>query len=323
MKYKDYYQALGVNRGASDEDLKQAYRKLARKYHPDVSHDPKGEEKFKEIAEAYATLRDPAKRSEYDRLGVRRHGEDFAPPPHWPHQQQYQHRNDSGAYDDIDLSDLFAAFTGRRGRGHGHGHGPGRAHASVHRAAQRGQDYEVIAPVTLEQIYRGAETDVRIDLPAVDLHGMPNHVPRVYRIMVPPGAANGQRLRLAGKGGPGRHGGKPGDVYVVLALQPHHLYRLEGRDLYLDLPLAPWEAALGAGVQAPTPAGQVDLTIAPGTSSGQRLRLARRGLPGADGSSGDLYAVAQIVVPKKLTDAERALYAQMPAVSVFNPRKHF
>lgn len=319
MKYKDYYQALGVGRNASEEELRQAYRKLARKFHPDVSRDPKGEEKFKEVAEAYATLKDPARRSEYDRLGLRRHDEDIVPPPHRPqqhqHNHQHQHHHDMGSLDDLDLSDLFFAFTGRRGRSHG----PGRAHAS----AQRGQDYEIIAPVTLEQVYRGDETDVRIDLPAVDAQGQPNHVPRIFRIMIPTGAAHGQRLRMAGKGGPGRHGGKPGDVYVVLALQAHPLYRLDGRDLYLDLPLAPWEAALGAVVQAPTPAGKVELTIAPGTSSGQRLRLARRGLPAADGSSGDLYAVAQIVVPKKLTEAERALYAQMPAASGFNPRKHF
>ena len=322
MKYKDYYQALGVKRDASDEDIKQAYRKLARKFHPDVSRDPKGEEKFKDVAEAYATLKDPEKRREYDSLGQRRNGEDFAPPPQW--QQQYG--AGAAAFDDVDLSDLFAAFAGgSRARAHAGPQARSRtgSHRSSQRSAQRGQDYEVVTPVTLEQVYRGSETEVRIDLPETDALGLPHRVPRVFRVMVPAGAADGQRLRLAGKGGAGQHGGKHGDLYIVLALQPHPLYRIDGRDLYFDLPLAPWEAALGAVVHAPTPAGKVELTIAPGTSSGQRLRLARRGLPAADGSAGDLYAVAQIVVPKKLTDGERALYAQMPAVSGFNPRKHF
>lgn len=315
MKYKDYYQALGLGRDASDDDIKQAYRKLARKYHPDVSRDPKGEEKFKEIAEAYATLKDPDKRREYDNLGQRRNGEDFSPPPHW----QHQYGGPASPFDDMDLSDLFAAFSGGRSREHGQFRGRGAAH----RGAQRGQDYEVAAPVTLEQLYRSNEIDVRVDLPDADEHGLPRHEPRLFRVRIPPGATDGQRLRLAGKGGPGRHGGKRGDLYVVLAVQPHPLFRIDGRDLYLDLPLAPWEAALGAVVQAPTPGGKVELTIAPGTSSGQRLRLARRGLPTADGGHGDLYVVAQIVVPKKLSEGERLLYAQMPAASGFNPRRHF
>jgi curved DNA-binding protein len=314
MKYKDYYQALGVSRDVSDGDIKQAYRKLARKFHPDVTRDPQGEEKFKEVAEAYATLKDPEKRREYDRLGQRRNGEEFSPPPDW----QSKYGAGATGFDNVDLSDLFAAFT----QGPARSHGPRRTQ-TAHRSQQRGQDYEVVAPVTLEQVYRGSETDIRIDLPAVDRPGQLTDAPRVFRIMIPAGAADGQRLRLAGKGGPGRHGGKPGDLYVVLALQPHPLYRIDGRDLYLDLPLAPWEAALGAVVQAPTPAGKVALTITPGTSSGQRLRLTGRGLPAADGATGDLYAVVQIVVPKKLTDIERTLYAQMPAASGFDPRKHF
>ncbi len=309
MRFKDYYQTLGIERSASAEDIKRAYRKLAHQYHPDVSKDPKGEERFKEIAEAYATLKDPDKRKEYDSLGSQPAGASFTPPPDWQ-----QHFGAGVSYfDDVDLADILAAFASSR---HGGGHGQGKR-------ATAGQDYEVTAPVTLEQVFHGGEIDVHADLPERDQYGVTHRVPRTFRVTIPKGATHGQRLRLPGKGGQGGNGGKPGDLYIVLALQSHPLYRISGRDLYLNLPLAPWEAVLGGTIEIPTLAGPVELSVRPGTTAGQRLRLPRRGLPASDGNGGDMYAVVQIEVPKTASAEERALYEQLAAISSFNPRRHF
>jgi curved DNA-binding protein len=315
MKYKDYYQALGVDRDASADDIKKAYRKLAHRYHPDISKDADGEEKFKEVAEAYATLKDPEKRQEYDKLGRRPAGEDFAPPPGW--QQQY----DTGAasFDDVDLADILNAFRSGGGGAAGRGGEQARGWSSFPAA---GEDYEVNVTVTLEKVCSGGETDITVEVPEYDEHGLPHRAARTFRVTIPKGATEGQRLRLPGKGGPGRNGGKPGDLYLVLHLAPHALYRVSGRDLYLDLPLAPWEAVLGASVEIPTLGGNVEINIKPGTASGQRLRLAGRGLPSPAGSAGNQYAIVQIEVPKKVSDAERALYEQLAAASSFNPRAH-
>jgi curved DNA-binding protein len=315
MKYKDYYQALGVERNASADEIKKAYRKLAHRYHPDISKDAKGEEKFKEIAEAYATLKDPEKRQEYDSLGRRPAGEDFTPPPGW--QQQYG--AGASAFDDVDLADILNAFRGGGGKAAGRGDGRARSWSSFPAA---GEDYEISVTITLEKVYSGGETDITVELPEHDEHGLPHRVARTFRVSIPAGATEGQRLRLPGKGGAGRNGGKPGDLYLVLHIAPHPLYRVSGRDLYLDLPLAPWEAVLGATVEIPTLGGNVELNIKPGTASGQRLRLAGRGLPSPGGSSGNQYAIVQIDVPRKVTDAEHKLYEQLAAASSFNPRAH-
>lgn len=308
MKFKDYYQALGVERTATDAEIKKAYRKLAQKYHPDVTKDPQGEEKFKEIAEAYATLKDPEKRAEYDSLGSRPAGQEFSPPPEW--QQQYG--GGESFFDDVDLSDILSAFTSSRRRG---GRGGGNF-------PMPGKDYEVHVSVSLEQVYQGAEVDVRVEVPEYDPNGLLHRVPRTFRITIPKGATDGQRLRLAGKGGQGLNGGKPGDLYVVISVMPHPLYRVSGRDLYIDLPLAPWEAVLGAKVQLPTLGGVVELSVKPGTTAGRQLRLSKRGMPAPDGSAGDLFAVARIEVPKTPTARERELFEQLAAASHFNPREH-
>jgi curved DNA-binding protein len=308
MKYKDYYQTLGVERSASEADIKKAYRKLAHQYHPDISKDPKGEEKFKEVAEAYSTLKDPEKRAEYDSLGSRPAGEDFSPPPGW--QQRYG--GTESYFDDVDLGDIFSAFSSARQRG-------GRG---GERFSRPGQDFEVSVSVSLEQVYQGAEVDVRVELPEYDQQGLPHRVPRTFRITIPKGATEGQRLRLPGKGGQGLNGGKPGDLYVVISVMPHPLYRVSGRDLFMDLPLAPWEAVLGAKVEIPTLAGTVELNIRPGTTAGQRLRLAKRGLPSSGGEMGDLFAMVRIEVPKTPSQRERELYEQLGTASKFNPREH-
>ena len=305
MKYKDYYQTLGVERTATAGDIKKAYRKLAHQFHPDVSKDPDGEEKFKEIAEAYSTLKNPDKRQEYDALAQRPAGQSFTPPPEWRH----QHGADEASFDDVDISDFLNAFRS------------GGANRNAHRATP-GSDYTVNVSVSLENVCSGSEIEVSVEIPEYGLeHDLPHHVPRTFRITVPKGAGEGQRLRLAGKGGPGIQGSQPGDLYIILTIAPHRLYRLSGRDLFFDLDLAPWEAALGASIEVPTLGGKVQLEVKPGTSSGQRLRLFKRGLPSSQGEAGHLYAVTRIVMPKKTSDAERKLYEQLAAVSNFNVRE--
>jgi len=312
MKFKDYYATLGVKRDAGTDEIKKAYRKLAQKYHPDVTKDPAGEEKFKELAEAWQTLKDPEKRAAYDQLGSHRQGEDFRPPPDWGRGAGQHFADGQFSFDDIDLADLFASMGGRQ-------HG-GRARADH---PIRGQDYEVTARITLEDAFHGTMVDLDLDVPDYDAHGRLHHAKRKFTARIPKGATDGQRLRLRGKGGKGFHGGPDGDLYLDITLAPHRLYRVDGHDLYLDLPLAPWEAALGAAVEVPTLAGTVSLKVPPATNTGQKLRLARRGLPNPKGGEGDLYAIAQIVIPPKLTEREQALMKELAGTSSFNPRGHF
>ena len=307
MKFKDYYQTMGLERTASAGEIKQAYRKLAHQFHPDVSKDALGKEKFQEIGEAYAVLKDPEKRLAYDQLGKAPAGADFSPPPGWQHDFDL----DGAGLDDVDLGDLFAAF-GRSARGG----------APRRPSPARGQDLEITAAVSLEQIHSAGEIEVRASLPEIDARGLPHRVSRTFRIGVPVGAADGQRLRLAGKGGPGVHGGQAGDLYVALAVTPHPLYRISGRDLYMDLALAPWEAVLGAVIRVPTLDGPVELKVKAGSTGGQQLRLAKRGLRAADGSTGALHAVIVIKVPSTVSDAERALYQQLADASDFQARPH-
>lgn len=306
MKYVDYYQVLGVDRNATLDDIKKAYRRLAHTYHPDVSKEAGAEDKFKQIAEAYATLKDPEKRQAYDNLGRHPQGEEFVPPQSW--QQSFS--EGGGDFSDVDLADLMAAFAAAQGRGQPR-HGL---------RAMRGEDFDIAVPVTLEQVYQGAETDITVALPQLDDHGLLRRHPRTFRVQIPKGAVDGQRLRLPEKGGPGLNGGKPGDLYLIMQLQPHRLYRVDGQDLFIDLPLTPWEAVLGAVIQVPTLGGRVELTVPAGTTSDRKLRLSHRGLPGARGAPGDLYAVVRIDVPKQPTAREQALLGQLAAESAFDPR---
>ena len=295
MKYKDYYAALGVPRDADAEQIKKAYRKLARQHHPDVSKSPEAEAKFKEVGEAYATLKDPEKRAAYDELGRRPAGQEFRPPPGWAH----QYGSDAQGFEDIDLSDLLDAL-GRRHRGAQHGPMP------VH-----GRDYETAVRISLEDAHRGAT----INLNLADAGG-----DRTLEVTIPPGVSEGQKLRLRGKGGKGRNGGADGDIYLHIALAPHQVFRADRHDLYFDLALAPWEAALGADIEVPTLEGPVLLTVPPGTRSGRKLRLRGRGMANGRGGHGDLYAVVHIDVPAALTDRERELFREMAAASRFDPR---
>ena len=299
MKYKDYYAALGVKRDASADEIKKAYRKLAQKHHPDVSKEKGAEERFKDIGEAYQTLKDAEKRAAYDQLGSNyRPGQDFRPPPDW--EQRFSSgggapgAGPSGfSFDDIDLGDLFEHF----------GRGGGGARARNERP-RNGPDFEAHAELSLEDAFRGAEFELK-----------------GTRIRVPKGATDGQRLRIRGQGGPGVNGGRNGDLYLNIAIRKHALYRLDGHDLYMDLPLAPWEAALGAEVEVPTLAGPVNLKVPPGTAAGRKLRLGKRGLPKPGGGEGDQYAMVQIVNPPELNDREKELFQEMRGQSTFNPRE--
>lgn len=311
LKYKDYYAILGVERGASDGDVRKAYRKLARKYHPDVSKEANAEERFKEIGEAYETLKDPEKRAAYDQLGRYRPGEDFRPPPGW--ERQF---GGFGFEDVVDLSDLFAQFGG----------GP-RARAGTHGGARGfampGQDYEVTAHVSLEDAARGTELTVDVTAPERGPGGVLRRVPKTIRVRVPKGATDGQRMRVPGKGGSGAGSGPAGDLYINIHLLPHPLFKVAGHDLYLDLPVTPSEAVLGADVEVPTLAGRVRVQVRPGSRAGQKLRLAGKGLPKPGGGHGDFYCVLQIVTPAALSERERSLYEELEKLSTFNPRGHF
>ena len=308
MKYKDYYKIMGVERKSSPEDIKKAYRKLARKYHPDVSKEPGAEEKFKEVSEAYETLHDPEKRAAYDQLGTYQPGQDFRPPPGW---EQHFGREPFSS-EGIDLSDLFAAFTAR-------GHGAGRGA----KMAVPGQDFEVDAHITLEEAYHGTELELSLTATEPDGMGRLRKIPKNLKVRIPKGATDGQRLRLAGRGGTGQNGGRSGDLYLNINLHPHPFFRVSGHDLYLDLPLTPWEAVLGAIVQVPTLGGDVRLKVPPGTHAGQQLRIADRGLPKPHRGAGNLFATVQIAVPTVLSDHERALFQSLADSSTFNPRGHF
>src|SRR4051812_1331085 len=241
MKYKDYYAALGVPRDASAADIKKAYRRLAQKHHPDVSKEKGAEEKFKDVAEAYATLKDPEKRAAYDRLGSYSPGQDFRPPPDWGAQPGGAQSGPGGAnfnFDDIDLSDLFAGLGGR-GRG-------------AETMSMPGEDYEVTARIPLEDAANGTLVDLNLSVPEHDESGRLWRVPKTVNARIPKGTKHGQRVRLRGKGGKGFNGGRDGDLFLDIELLPHPFFRPDGHDLYMDLPLAPWEAALGATVEVPT-----------------------------------------------------------------------
>jgi len=310
VKYKDYYETLGVARTASDDEIRKAYRKLARKYHPDVSKEKNAEEKFKEIGEAYETLKDKEKRAAYDQLGRYQPGQEFRPPPGWE-----SHFGGSAFEDVVDLSDLFAQFGGgtRRGRTARGGRG----------FSMPGQDYEVTAHVTLEDAARGTELVVDLSAPERAPDGTLRRVPKKIRVRVPKGATDGQRLRVPGKGGAGMSGGPAGDLYINVVLMPHPLFKVSDHDLYLDLPVTPSEAVLGADVEVPTLEGRVRVSVRPGSRAGQKLRLTGKGLPLPGGGHGDLYCVLQIVTPSALSDREKSLYEELAKLSSFNPRGHF
>lgn len=310
MEYKDYYKTLGVDKKATEDQIKIAYRKLARKYHPDVSKEANAEEQFKAVQEAYEVLKDPKKRKEYDELGEYQSGQEFRPRQHWQ-SNGFAEENLSG------FSDFFESIFGGGG---------GHRQSGFHRAEgrgfqQRGRDEHAKISVSLEDAFHGSEKTIQLQVPEVDSAGRVVHKTRALKIKIPAGMLSGQQMRLANQGSPGMGKGQSGDLYLEIEIAPHPLYTLQGSDVYLTLPITPWEAALGAKITVPTLGGPVDLKVSSGAQAGQKLRLKGRGLPNKP-NHGDQYVLLQIATPPAKTDADRALYEQMAKEMPFNPRQH-
>ena len=306
MKYQDYYAILGVERTAAQDDIKRAYRKLARKYHPDVSKHADAEDRFKEVGEAYEVLKDPEKRAAYDRMGTGwRSGEEFQPPPNWDEGFEFSGAGEQ-AGTDASLNDLFEAmFRGAR-----------TAHARPSHAM--GQDHHARVFIDIEDAYRGAQRTISLQLPTVDAHGHVSLRSHTLNVSIPKGVRAGQNLRLAGQGGAGVGGAPAGDLYLEIAFREHPHFRVDGSDVLLDLPVAPWEAALGGHVTVPTPDGKVDMTVPMGSAGGRRLRLKGKGIPGKP--PGDLYVILNIVLPPADSEPAKAAYNTMRQAFNFDPR---
>jgi curved DNA-binding protein len=321
MEYKDYYKILGVSRDASKDDIKQAYRRLARKYHPDVSREPDAEARFKEVNEANEVLKDPEKRAAYDALGSGwRAGQEFRPPPGAGgfHREYRFSSDDIGGFSDF-FSSLFGGGFGGPGdafRDSGARSGFGGRGEDLFR--RRGQDQSARVQISLEEAFGGTTRELRLETPEHDDKGQIRVRPRTLKVRIPPGVSQGRQIRLAGQGMPGSGGGAAGDLYLEVDLSPHPLFQADGRDILLRLPVAPWEAALGTTVQVPTLGGAVSLKIPPGSQGGKRMRLKGRGLPGKP--PGDQYVVLEIVTPPADTEAEKEAYRRMAETFQFEPR---
>jgi curved DNA-binding protein len=331
MKYKDYYETLGLARGATQDDIKRAYRKLARKYHPDLSKLDDTEERFKEVGEAYEVLKDPEKRAAYDRMGSEwKNGQEFQPPPNWDEGFEFRGRGSdahAGAEHDPNLDDFFASMFG-------HAHSTHRQYGGQHSGqyggqygpqgaapAMAGQDHHAKVLIDLEDAYRGAQRSITLQMPIVDAEGHVTLQSRTLNVTIPKGIKAGQHLRLAGQGGPGFGDGAAGDLFLEIAYREHPRFRLDGRDVSIDVPVAPWEAALGAQVKVPTPDSTVEITVPKGSAAGRRLRLKGKGIPG--NPAGDLYVVLNIVLPPADTEQTAAAYAALRQASHFDPRAQF
>jgi len=292
MDYKDYYNVMGVSRDASAKDIKLAYRRLARKYHPDISKEPQAEEKFKEVGEAYEVLKDPEKRKVYDQYGK-----------DWERGQQQAHSSSQGfGFDDNNENyqyshDFFESLFG----------------AAPHFRQQRqsGTDFQGSVSISLEEAYKGAVKELHLP------HAQAGS--KTLKVKIPAGVKSGQQIRLPGQGGPGRSGTPAGDLYLTVQVDKHPIFDVMGGDIYVTLPIAPWEAALGGTIKVPTLGGNVDLKIPPGSQGGQTLRLKKRGLPGP--THGDQYVLLKIIIPQPATDTAKALYKKMAEEMPFNPRK--
>lgn len=318
MEYKDYYKLMGVDEKASQDEIKRAYRKLARKYHPDVSKETDAEAKFKEVGEAYEVLKDPEKRAAYDQLGANwQAGQDFHPPPDWDAGFEFSGGGYTGG-DSSAHSDFFESLFGRGFRGAPGGHPGAQAGAAGGGFAMQGQDHHAKVVIDLEDAFNGASRSITLHAPEMDADGHVSTRERTLNVRIPKGVKQGQQIRLSGQGSPGFGGGPAGDLYLEIEFSPHRHYRAEGRDIYLDLPVAPWEAALGAKVTVPTPVGKVDLKIPENSGSGRKMRLKGRGIPGSP--PGDLYVELRVELPPATNDKARELYRTMEQELNFNAR---
>jgi curved DNA-binding protein len=312
MRYKDYYAVMGVDRDASQDEIKRAYRKLARKFHPDVSKEPDAEARFKELGEAYEVLKDPEKRAAYDGLGTKwQAGQDFRPPPDWNEGFEFHGGGFTGASPE-QFSDFFDSLFGRAAPGGGF------AGATRREFHARGEDTYAKILIDLEDAYTGRTRSVTLEHTEAGPGGRPSVKTRTLNVSIPKGVRQGQHIRLAGQGSPGIGRGGRGDLFLEVEFRPHRFYRVEGNDVFVDLPVAPWEAALGATVKAPTPSGYVDLRIPPNSSNGRKLRLKDRGIPARQ--PGDLFVVLNVALPKADSEAAKNAYTEFARAFDFDPR---
>ncbi len=335
MEYKDYYKILGVERTATKDEIKRAYRKLARKYHPDMNKDPGAEDKFKEIQEAYEVLSDEEKRKAYDALGANwRAGQQFRPPPGWEQHFDFAHAGGAGAHGGAEsfgfsdmggFSDFFETLFGgaaRRGGGGFSGfefHTGGAGTGGGAHMRMKGQDIHARLTIDLADAYTGAERTITLQVPEQQPDGTVQMKTKTLTVRIPKGVREGQHIRLRGQGAPGLNGGPAGDLYLEVHFRPDKRFRVEGRDVYVDLPVAPWEAALGAKVKVPLPAGTVEMRVPAGSQCGRKLRLKGKGLPGP--RPGDLYAVLKVMLPPADSDETKKFYEDMKTrFAAFNPR---
>lgn len=310
MKFHDYYQILGVARTDGADAIRKAYRRLARKYHPDISQEPEAEARMKEINEAYAVLSDPEKRAAYDQLGRGyQPGQEFRPPPDWDASFEFSTHGFSPA-DAAEFSDFFARLFGRMGGGPRAGHG-GFSH--------QGEDHHAKIVIPLADAWSGATREISLRVPREAADGTVSLAARKLKVHIPAGVREGQKIRLAGQGSPGFAGGRPGDLYLEVQFAPHRSFRVNGRDLHLNLPVAPWEAALGATIELHLPAGgTLNVHLPAGAQSGQQLRVKGKGIPGDP--PGDLLLELRVVLPDASTPQARKLYETMARELAFDPR---
>jgi curved DNA-binding protein len=311
MQYKDYYKIMGLSRDTSQDEIKRAYRKLARKYHPDVSKEKDAEAKFKELGEAYEVLKDPEKRAAYDQLGANwKAGQDFRPPPNW--NEGFEFKGGGFTSDEARAySDFFEQLFGHSGFRPGD-----KGQYGLH---ARGQDSHAKIYIDLEDSFNGATRNISLSTPEMNAQGQVQIKHRSLNIKIPKGIKPGQHIRLTGQGSPGSGTGQPGDLFLEITFNNHPFYRVSETDVYLDLPVTPWEAALGAKIKVPTPNGSVDLKIPANSRQGSKLRLTGRGLPAQ--VPGDFYVVLQIALPPANTEQAKAVYKNMQKEFTFNPRQ--
>lgn len=318
MEFKDYYNILGVERSASQDEIKRAYRKLARKFHPDINKDAEAEVRFKEIGEAYDVLGDAEKRAAYDQIGTGyTAGQDFRPPPGWDAGFEFSGGPEASEHD---FSDFFETLFGRGRRPGSGGFSSQSQHFRTH-FSQRGEDHHARVVIDLADAINGTTRSLTLRAPELDETGHLALRSRTLNVKIPKGVTDGQQIRLKGQGSPGSGGAPAGDLYLTVEFAPDPLYRVDGSDIYLELPVAPWEAALGASVKTPTPSGAVNLKIPPGSSQGRKLRVKGRGIP--SNPPGDFYAVLQIALPAADTAEAREVYEDMARKLAFDPRAKF
>lgn len=320
MEYKDYYAVLGIDKSATVDEIKRVYRKLAREYHPDLNKAEGAEDRFKEIGEANDVLSDPEKRAAYDQLGQDyAAGQEFRPPPNWDEGFEFADGPAGGTGNPEDFSAFFEEMFGRAQRQRQGQHQGQSARTSPNFDA-KGQDHHARVAIDLEDTFKGAKHQITLKVPELDPSGHVILKERLLKVHIPKGVREGQQIRLKKQGAPGYGKGEPGDLFLEISFKPHKLYHADGVDLYLDLPVTPWEAALGGKIKVPTPGGAVDLNIPANSKQGRKLRLKGRGIPSK--TSGDLFVVLQIALPAADNENAQALYKKMASELDFDPRAH-